>query len=114
MQIDGWKSKMFALNRLVADDGLGRENVRVYFYEAFLDGGLDYLRRVAQSVGLEYEERCGGGAVKDMKRTHEAKLCATAYGTANNCDELVAEFQSHNYTTWQRLTKGRYADLEVH
>jgi hypothetical protein len=112
-KLESWRRKVDALQRLVAEGGV---DTHVYFYESFLQGGLDYLRRVAKMAGLGADFE-GGSCVdhfsKDLKRTHGEEPCATRYGTASNCDELVALTQKRDFPTWDGLAGARFVKLAV-
>ena len=94
--------------------------MRVYFYDKFLDEGLDYLRRVAQSVGLVDDDpndsNCTSAYVRGQgsHRTHSAAPCSTSYGDATNCDELQKYFhQDNDFPTWHSLAADEFGNLSV-
>jgi hypothetical protein len=112
-KIDSWRHKVEALERLVTE---GDVDTHVYFYESFLQDGLDYLRRVATAAGLGADFAAGSCVdqfSKDLTRTHGDQPCATRYGTASNCDEITALMTRRNYPTWDGLAGARFGELAV-
>lgn len=86
--------------------------VHIYTYERFLQGELNYLERIAKTVGLVHKN-CTDTFSRDRKRKHNATKCATNYGIASNCDELQKFFDAQNYTTFAKMAGAKLAHLLI-